>query len=197
VDISLSCYHTCAFNDENRNALQQKVPFKSLSTTPQWLGQGYYFWTDSDYYAREWGVKHYNSKYAINKFIVTVPRNLFFDLVGNVDHQLKFLNYESDYNVFLDKFLNAPGSSEKQRSRRKLITGMRKKGVTVSSLFWVLRQLREIDYKVVKAYDIPPSTRSIRFIDKECISLPTRQQIVVYPEAKEKMVTHISWVFPP
>lgn len=168
-----------------------------MSTTPQWLGQGYYFWTDSDYYAYDWGLKHYNSKYAINKFIVTVPENLFFNLVGNTAHQLKFLNYEESFSTLLDKFKSAPGSAKNQKSRRVLVNKMRKTGVTVSSVFWLLRTLREIDYKVVKAYDIPPSTKSIRFIDKESISLPTRQQIVVYPEAKEKMVTHISWIFPP
>ena len=59
--------------------------------------------------------------------------------------------------------------------------------------------MRKLTYKVVKASDLKSKkTESMKFVEGgigECIFLPTRQQIVVYPEAKD-MIHHINWVYP-
>lgn len=192
---SLTCFHTCSFTNENEEELKKLIPFCSNTSEPQWLGQGYYFWTDSDYFAHKWGKDHYNSTYAINKFEIEVPENLFFDLVGNVKHQMKFLEYKNSFHKLLDEILEQPISQKKKIQRKRKIDNLKQMGVTVSTIFWVLRYLRRIEYKVVKSYDIHPKAETIKYIKNEYISLPSRQQIVVYPEAKG-MINHITWVYP-
>ena len=41
------------------------------------------------------GIDHYHSNYVINQFEVNVPKELYWDLVGNVQHQLEFLEKRS------------------------------------------------------------------------------------------------------
>lgn len=195
MDNLLICFHTCSFTNESKEDLQRIIPFCSNTSKPQWLGQGYYFWTDSEHFAHQWGDVHYSSKYAINKFKITLSKENFFDLVGNVNHQLQFLEYKDNFHKLLDEIIEQPASVKQKAERRQKIAKLKQNGIKVSVIFWALRKLRKINYKVVKAYDIQPSVDNIEYIEKEFISLPTRQQIVVYPEAKN-IIEHVSWVHP-
>ena len=191
--MEINCFHTCR-NNGDREEIIRRVPFLSKKDSSQWLGQGYYLWTDSIYFANDWGNDHYQSNYAINQFEVNVPKELYWDLVGNVQHQLEFLEKKDQFYILLDELINRSSPQNKARFQR-----LRNSSITVATLFWLLRTLRKLTYKVVKASDISSKrTAEISFNHgnaNECIFLPTRQQIVVYPEAKE-MLRHLAWVYP-
>lgn len=195
VDRIIKCYHTCSLKG-GKDKVIQRVPFLSESRG-QWLGQGFYFWTDSLKFAELWGIEHYSSNYAINEFEVTVPEKNFFDLVGNVSQQEEFLAYVDSFYLLLDEMIEKKTSPEAKKKMRQELSTLRSKGVTVSSIFWVLKKLKKIDhYWVVKAYDQPRERKSINYLaSKEFIVLPTRQQIVVYQHAK-KVIEHKNWIYP-
>mgnify|MGYP007102866720 FL=1 len=111
-----------------------------------------------------------------------------------MQHQLEFLEKKDQFYILLDELIAK--SSIKLQPRFK---ALRNSPITVATLFWLLRTLRKLTYKVVKASDISSKrTIEISFNNSdanECIFLPTRQQIVVYPEARS-MLKHIAWVHP-
>ena len=197
VSLTLNCFHTCKL-DGGKDFIIPRVPFLSSSQEKQWLGKGYYLWTDSIFFAHEWGKDHYRSNYAINQFEINVPKDQFWDLVGNVDHQLEFIKFKNNFYCLLDEIVDQATDAKKQ-STRKQIQRLKQQGINVSTLFSALRLLNKLAYKVVKASDIKSKkTESIEFIKDtggECLLLPTRQQIVVYPESSD-MINHISWVYP-
>lgn len=198
MNYTLLCFQTCSFGTaDTKENIERIAPFLSDPQKPQWLGQGYYFWTDSLLFAKSWGEDHYFSKYAINKYHVIVPKNQFFDLVGNVDHQIEFLEkYEKNFYALLDEIVNNATNDKKRIERKYKIDKLKAAGVKVSTLFWALRELRKLPYKVVKAYDSPTDSKSVKFMfGGEYMLLPTRQQIIVYPEAKS-MITRIEWMYP-
>ena len=71
------CFHTCN-NEGGKEFILERAPFHSDTTKPQWLGQGYYLWTDSDYYAHDWGrqAPRYGN-YVITKFKLSVESSYF------------------------------------------------------------------------------------------------------------------------
>jgi hypothetical protein len=197
LDLHLNCFHTCQFKG-GKEFIISRAPFQSNPSEKQWLGQGFYLWTDSDFFAHDWGNDHYQSQYAINQFEVRVPKAVFWDLVGNVQHQIEFIEFKDQFHCLLDEIVEQATPAKRQQTQQK-IQRLKQQEIKVSTLFWVLRNLRKLAYKVVKASDIKSKkTESIEFIagkGGECLFLPTRQQIVVYPESKS-MIHHIDWVHP-
>ena len=106
--------------------------------------------------------------------------------------------YKNNFYCLLDEIVDQATDAKKQ-STRKQIQRLKQQGINVSTLFSALRLLNKLAYKVVKASDIKSKkTESIEFIKDtggECLLLPTRQQIVVYPESSN-MINHINWVYP-
>lgn len=194
--VHIDCFHTCQ-SDGGKEFIISRAPFLS-GTDKQWLGQGYYLWTDSDFFAHDWGEIHYQSRYAINQFEVQVPKHLFWDLVGNVQHQREFIDFKNQFHCLLDEILKSASPAKRQKTQQT-IQRLKQQEIKVSTLFWVLRTLRKLAYKVVKASDLKSKqTESLEFVQGrggECLFLPTRQQIVVYPEAKD-MIHHINWIHP-
>jgi hypothetical protein len=89
-------YHTCKPDNGDEFVLQY-APFLSEDNPRQWLGQGYYLWTDSPNFAHHWGKVGYNNSYVIVKCGITYDKNAIFDLVGNVFHQELFLQFYEKY----------------------------------------------------------------------------------------------------
>ncbi|MBA0212413.1 hypothetical protein [Pectobacterium brasiliense] len=87
ISTSIIGYHTC--NDRGGyEFICNSIPFLSEPGEDQWLTQGYYFWTDSPYWAENWNRGRPN---VIGKFIVSFDeKHKFLDLVGNVSHQEEF-----------------------------------------------------------------------------------------------------------
>lgn len=179
------CFHTCK-NEGSKDFILERAPFHSNTTKPQWLGQGYYLWTDSDYYAHDWGRQRPRyGNYVITKFKLSVEESLFLDLVGSVVDQLYFLDLVKEYKKTLtEKLKLITDPTKKQRFRNAI-----NQPLTVSTVIQHYRKERKFPFKVVKAQDIVSNdTNTISYVipntDNASLHYPTRQQIVVFPEAR-------------
>lgn len=160
--INCNGYHTCEKRGDYASIVEG-MPFLSGNGDDQWLTQGYYFWTDSDYWAKKWKKK----PRVIGYFRITLHESELLDLVGNVNHQLLFLRFAEIFR----------GKSKEGNSP------------TVHEIVKFLRKHKKANglfpYKAVKAMDV-------RFDDsfpftmrrKEKLPLVTRQQLCVFEGAR-------------
>lgn len=171
-------YHTCKM-ENGFDYIVNHIPFRSGDGANQWLTQGYYFWTDSDYWAKKWG----NPKSrVIGRFNINLCfKKEVLDLVGNVDHQLEFIALKDIILAKLDK-------DEKRRS------------VTVNQILSKLRCSKDIfPYLGVKAQD-GRQLENIDFVDRQInkakLRLVTPQQLCVFEEAKDRIILN-GFIEPP
>lgn len=162
------CYHTCKLKN-GYDFIVENIPFKSGNGSNQWLTEGFYFWTDSDYWAKKWG--HENTR-VIGKFEVELCNNKeLLDLVGNVNHQLHFINLK---NIILKKL----------KAEQKSI-------ITINQIIGLLREEEDVfPYLAVKAQD-GKTIEKIHFVDPSInhskLALVTRQQLCVFEQAKNRI----------
>lgn len=186
MQINFLCFHTCK-NENSEEYILQNAPFHSDRSATQWLGQGYYLWTDSDYFAHEWGkYPPRNGKYAITKFDFVLDNDeVFLDLVGNVEDQLAFRELIAIYENFLKGVIDKCGDVDKQEEARKKLSEL-----CVSTVINFFLSKSKFPYVAVKAQDIDSKkTEKLRFVLKgkgnnSSLFYPTRQQIVVYEDGK-------------
>lgn len=181
------CFHTCK-NENSQEFILQNSPFHSDTEVPQWLGQGYYLWTDSDYYAHLWGsYPPRNNKYVIIKFdFILENSEEMLDLVGNVEDQLAFKNLIDEYRTYLQRAISdTTNKIEKRKAARTQLSRL-----CVSTVINFYRKKLCFPYKAVKAQDIDSiDTEKVQFVVKgkgteTLLFYPTRQQIVVYSQGK-------------
>lgn len=142
------------------------APFLSRERN-QWLSQGYYFWTDSVFYAEKWG----KGKRYVYQFKYIVEKEHVLDLVGSVKDQL----------VFIEDYL------ETFKILTRSISALKKyehKNVPIGVIIEILRKYDEFPYRAIKAYDIPYTTKKFKYLEHkpEATSIPTRQQMVIFKE---------------
>lgn len=186
MQIRFLCFHTCK-NENTEEYILQNAPFHSNKGVPQWLGQGYYLWTDSDHFAHEWGyLPPRNNKYAIIKFNFMLDNDKeFLDLVGNVDDQIAFKNLVDLYR----NHLNDEIEKSKDKSKRK-IAREQLSNLCVSTVIHFFQKRKVFTYKAVKAQDLDSNqTKSLAFVKRtegkiSSLFYPTRQQIVVYEHGR-------------
>ncbi len=186
MQINFLCFHTCK-NENSEEYILQNAPFHSDRSATQWLGQGYYLWTDSDYFAHEWGkYPPRNGKYAITKFDFVLDNDeVFLDLVGNVEDQLAFRDLVAIYEDFLRDVIDKCSDVDKQKAAHKKLSEL-----CVSTVINFFLSKRKFPYIAVKAQDIDSrKTDKLRFVLKgkgnnSSLFYPTRQQIVVYEDGK-------------
>ncbi|PMG18175.1 hypothetical protein BCU96_13000 [Vibrio lentus] len=169
-------YHTC--QDSGGYAhVRTSIPFISGNGTNQWLTQGYYFWTDSPYWAKKWGKD--NNK-VIGKFIIDLCiENELLDLVGNVAHSEHF--------------------EDLVHMLREKLQGTATRDFTVNQAIGFLRKLERTSqysgifpYKAIKAEDNRYDS-SMCFIDPKpgkqtpILRLKRRQQMCVFTNAKHQI----------
>ena len=172
--IRMTCYHTCK-NRGDRESILGLVPFHSNNNKAQWLGAGYYLWTDSDHFAHKWGRDSYSDNYVITRFEITLNKDELLDLAGNTADQLDFNQHLEDYRKTMHQAVEAG-----KMSRAMLST------VTVLTCIQHLKKAKLFPYRAVKAFDVPnDGLEMTRYaLDErkpEVLLTPTRQQIVVYP----------------
>lgn len=167
-------YHTCKMQG-GYDQILTSIPFLSGSGPNQWLTQGYYFWTDSEYWAQKWGTQ---GKRVIGNFTIDLcPETELLDLVGNVADQIEFVEYKN-------KILDSLHVSDK-------------KNITVNQILSYLREKETqhpgvFPYIAIKAED-GRKREEINFIDKNLDkfkrtqSLITPQQLCVFEEARMKI----------
>lgn len=190
VEIKMLCYHTCK-TDGGRKYVHSIAPFLSEKNTPkkwQWLTQGYYFWTDSPYYAHIWGQDSYKGDYAIVECEISIDKCLLLDLVGNT----KDCEYFNKLLAAYQKKLESTGS---------------KQVATVSGVIEHFRQAASksdgkiFPYQAIKAFDIPNKRYScgrIKFTEtsNETMVIIPRLQLCLFESAKDligdKNIVHFS-----
>lgn len=188
MQIKFLCFHTCK-NENTEEYILQNAPFHSNRTVNQWLGQGYYLWTDSVFFAHEWGkVPPRNNKYAIVQFDLELDNNHdLLDLVGSVADQLAFKGLVDQLTDSLNKAIE-----DQTVDRAKRIKARKELGsLSVSTVIHFFQKRRNFPYKAVKAQDIDSNqTQDLQFVvdgvkSKPSLLLyPTRQQVVVYEHGK-------------
>lgn len=169
-------YHTCK-NQGGYSHVRKHIPFLSGNGSNQWLTQGYYFWTDSPYWAKKWG--NDNNK-VIGKFIIDLcTQSELLDLAGNVAHEEEF---EALVNM-LKKEVSKDEDFE----------------FTVNQAIGFLRKLNAhpkysglFPYKAIKAEDIRYAS-SMCFIEPKVgkqtprLALRKRIQMCVFEDAKDQI----------
>lgn len=190
MSIQITAFHTCHLQSgKGQKTILNEVPYH-CDTGPQWLGQGYYFWTDSDHYAHQWGclkidkptggrVFKYSNGYIITKFKIDIPLNELLDLVGNTTQQIYFFRQIRQYleNVIGKKVLDTKTVLDTPIS--KVIEHLK------------LRVIRSgnsdfFPYSAIKAADKPGDSLLVTFIEdgNEATVLPTRQQLCLFSDKK-------------
>ncbi|WP_145977728.1 hypothetical protein [Pseudomonas palleroniana] len=176
-------FHTCKARG-TKEELRDKVPFLSRREN-QWLGQGYYFWTGSDYWAHKWGQE---GNRVISKFDISMPKNQVLDLIDSVEDQLHFRKIVDCFSK------GALKEAYEQRFNSE---------ICVSSVLTWLREERALGHDVfpygaVRAKDSHAEKR-LRFLPggrREELNLVERHQMCVYNEFKDAAVTFDCFVHP-
>ncbi|EJE4209116.1 hypothetical protein WOC12_00385 [Vibrio parahaemolyticus] len=165
-------FHACK-NEGGYKHIVENIPFKSGDGKDQWLTQGYYFWTDYNYWAKQWRKENMPlEQKVIGEFDIKLCHETeLLDLVGNVAHQFEFHN--------LKKIVLKTLPKEEQKK------------VTVHQIIKFLRAREEIfPYSAIKAQD-GKSLFKLPFVDPEFsggdMSLVTRQQLCVFDKAKDRI----------
>jgi len=176
-------YHNCR-DEGGYEYLRSNVPFLSGGGDNQWLTQGYYFWTDSPYWAEKW---NRNKKTTISKFtIVFHEDDELLDLVGNTRQMFEF-------QTMRNRVANHLKVSDAAK-------------ITVSQVISFFRKLEEQDksvglfpYLAVKAQDNARTGLFKRMLftkyRTEALCLVTRQQMCVFAHAKDR-ITFTCFVSP-
>lgn len=162
-------FHTCK-DEGTYEHIVSNIPFKSGDGENQWLTEGFYFWTDSPYWAKQWLGKQ---KKVIGQFDIELCKDTeLLDLVGNVEHQLQFVILKNTLLEILDL--------------------EEKKKISVHQVISYFRQREAMfPYFAIKAED-GRKLESIRFIDprfgrNERMDLVTRQQMCVFEKAQDRI----------
>lgn len=164
LKMMIDCYHACETKGGNVS-VRLNAPFKGRGVH-QWLGNGYYFWTDSVGYATDWGVKSVNPTdsdfYAIVRCIVVIDRSSLLDLVGSVQDQEIFVEL---IKLFVEK--------HKQSKNKKV--------PTVRTVIDYFKSEQNFPYKAIRACD-GKNKGTIKFVSNrdEELSLVTRQQLCLF-----------------
>lgn len=168
---TIKAYHTCK-NENGEDYIKKNVPFLSEPQN-QWLGCGYYFWTDSTFWAKKW---RKGEKRVVSEFTINIPENKLLDLVGNVDHQEKFLNC---FQQFAD-FFSDKGRDTTISEMIYFLLGKRNHSDEIKKLF---------PYWAVKVKDNRLTEKKKFLYDREeTMSFIERQQLCVFEGFKEKCV---------
>lgn len=177
-------YHSCRC-EGTKEELMERVPFLSRPSG-QWLGQGYYLWMDSDYWALKW--RKEGQEIAISKFDISLDKENLLDLVGSVSHQIYFNELLERFRSKLEK------DSLKHRGRK----------ITVSEIVYWLLEEREKPYFfpvfpfwATRAKDARKEIE-LKFVyhRSEYMPLIERHQICIYPNYKDQTLKFRGFVHP-
>jgi hypothetical protein len=172
-------FHTCELRG-CANTTFEKAPYKSRENKHphwQWLSTGYYFWTDSDYFARKWGEESIRGDYAIIKCMLSFTDDELLDLVGNVEHQIWFIELIKMYEEFISKSYRELSRESKKPTVCQVIEHFRDK-----KLFPFIAVKAEDGYNEQRIEFVPnPKVHSAMFLLK-------RQQLCLFDEGTRRIV---------
>lgn len=176
-------FHTCR-EQGTKEELLAKVPFLSRSSD-QWLGQGYYFWTELDIWAKDWLG---DADKVISQYRLALPRDNMLDLVGSLEDQYEF-------SLIVDQFKKGKlGRAYRERfddafNISSLIMWLREENVNkIKGIF---------PYWAVRAKDAAGKRRvPYRKRRPEELLLVERHQMCVYAEYKDKVIEFEKFTYP-
>lgn len=189
MSVDFKGYHACS-REGGYETVRKCIPFLSEDGPDQWLTQGYYFWYNSARYAETWIPSEYRkggSKYgqqverAIGLFQVSIPKDKFWDLVGEPKHQ-------DEFSVFAKRVLNKykrAGKSVVEVSTNEVITEMRL--MSAES-----RYENVFPYVAIKAVDERKSAERYKFSsvkgsagNTHSMAIGNAQQVCVFQSARD------------
>nr|WP_314876912.1 hypothetical protein [uncultured Pseudomonas sp.] len=181
---SVKGFHTCRA-DGTKEELQEKVPFLS-ECDDQWLGRGYYFWTDTDYWAHKW----LKGEKVISRFNIKMKRDGVLNLVDSVEDQITFKKILDCFSTgvlgmaYQEKFNSEICVSQ-------VLTWLREECKGLSGGIFPYGAVKAKDYRREGSVPFLANPRS-----REELPLVERHQICVYDEFKEEAVTFEGFVHP-
>jgi hypothetical protein len=192
-EVQIIGYHTCE-RGTNPRYTKENAPFHCNIRKEQWLGHGYYFWTDSEFFAKKWGEDRYGANYAIVKCTLKFEKSLLLDLVGNVDDQIQF----SKLTKFYQDCVSSP------EAQAKLPPDKRGKRPTVNTIIEHFQRLAQTEggrifpYRAIKAQDWDKKSGEVSFCGNYDEKMPalTRQQLCLFTSYKSCIVEK-EFIYPP
>lgn len=166
-------FHAC------RSVGEPCFPFLSNDHEKTWLTQGYYFWTDTDSWARFWGKRSVSKSgsYRVLECKIALEDDELLDLVGNARH----------LELFSEMIRYVSG----------------KTSLPIVTVRTVLKFLRAEEAKepgtfpflAIKAADYPKT--DYKFVEKmnEKLATLNRQQLCVFEQAKARIALINSKVY--
>lgn len=182
ADVRVIGYHTCK-TEGGWSFVGSEAPFLSCAGDNQWLTQGYYFWTDSDFFAHIWGKVSYKDDYAIVKCTIIMDDELFLDLVGSTRACIYFQKLLTKFRERLKKI-----SPEKEPTVNAVIAYWRKQSEKNESVFpFVAIKVQDESERGTLEFTGKGRRESMR------VSIP-RQQVCLFEKGlrflKEKELVH-------
>lgn len=144
-------HHTCE-KCVNDAVVISRAPFKSVcdkkNRKEPFLGEGYYFWDDNISVAHWWGQTHYDGKYAIVEYDLTLKGDNFLDLIGS----------RQDNGILL--------------TLKKSLEDRGWENLTVSKCIAALQILEKqkpgiFPYTIIRAMDVPHYQERMNFVDDQ------------------------------
>ncbi len=183
ADVTIFGYHTCKI-DGGWSFIRAQAPFISEPNDRQWLTQGYYFWTDSDYFAHKWGKESYGGNYAIMKCRIEVKDDLLLDLVGSTQAQQYFYQ-------LLTKFKN----------KLESIDPAKKPTVQAVIAYWRKKEKENpgiglFPFSAIKAQDNSQNSKLSFIGKKECMFIGIQRQQLCLFGGNESLIINKQLVFP-
>lgn len=107
-NLTIKCYQTCKTESKVWRELFDSFPHFAINNCAegklQWLGEGYYFWTDSVKNAEWWGNNRLKVPYCITGYSVDLNSEILFDLTGNAEHIEYFYDLRKTFIDIHKKF---------------------------------------------------------------------------------------------
>lgn len=181
-EVQIVGFHTCAARG-GKQYVKDNAPFLSDGQRSAWLTQGYYFWTDHNYFAKIWGrdcYSKYSKKYAIVKCTISVEESLFLDLVGNTASQLYF---QKIANIYISKLKKA--NSTTRVTIESIIGYWREYAETVNIEVFPFVAIKIQDTKNLKPIHFTLSS------DEKALLGVTRQQLCLFESGKSCIRTTV------
>ncbi|QYJ83813.1 hypothetical protein [Shewanella aegiceratis] len=187
-NIQIKGFHTCKL-DGGLDYVRQHAPFRSTESGAkplrwQWLSTGYYFWTDSTFFAHKWGNQSYNGHYAILECDIRICGQRLLDLVGNTGQQMLFSELMRLYQSKLER------ASEGRKSNptvSTIIQHYREQALNNDGIFpFDAIKAQDTAYKAEGSFE----DKEIKFtpVSREKMFLVTRQQLCLFEHAAGNIV---------
>lgn len=169
-------FHSCERRG-TKDWIRKQIPFLS-KPNEQWLGQGYYFWTEHEYWALEWRPLRKN---VVSEFLIRMPKERLLDL-NSIKGQMWFLETMAEICKTLGDVITV---SEVLYYLLMINSEEPEEGYFP---FWATRA------KDMRSKTQVPFVKKDGQLSKEKLSLVERHQLCIYPQFKNSQQVSVEFV---